>query len=90
VTVSHAILKELFHNMVRDIRSEMGHIGVPLLQEAVFDSLKDSSASTQPREGMGSYNQIWIIKSPVNYLPNNVDEDAFLTISSKIEKFSKK
>ncbi len=30
------------------------------------------------------YNQIWIIKSPVNYLPNNVDEDDFITISSKI------
>jgi hypothetical protein len=37
-----------------------------------------------------TYNQIWIIKSPVNYFPNNVEEDEFLTISSKIEKFSKK
>ena len=30
------------------------------------------------------YSQIWIIKSPVTYLPSNVDEDDFITISSKI------
>jgi len=34
------------------------------------------------------YSQIWIIKSPVAYLPSNVDEDDFITISSKIEKYS--
>ena len=30
------------------------------------------------------YNQILIMKSPVIYLPNNIDEDDFITISSKI------
>ena len=84
VTVSHAILNELFHNMVRDIRIEMGHIGVPLLQEAVFDGLKDSSASTQPREGMGSYNQIWNHTEFIKLHPNMVDRVRFLTRAHKI------
>ncbi len=34
------------------------------------------------------YTQILIIQAPLNYLPNNVDEDDFITISSKIQKFT--
>ena len=34
------------------------------------------------------YSQILIIQSPVTYLPSNVDEDDFITISSKIKKYS--
>ncbi len=34
------------------------------------------------------YLQILIIQAPMNYLPNNVDEDDFITISSKIQKFT--
>ena len=37
-----------------------------------------------------SYKQVWIIKSPVNYMPNNIEEDDFITVSSRIERFSRK
>ena len=59
ILVSHAILKRMYNDMVKDIKQELATIGVPIMDTTQFDALKDSSTSTHPGEGMSTYNVIW-------------------------------
>ena len=59
IIVSHAILRSMFENMVKDIRADLSEIGVPSMDVSQFHALKDSSTSTHPGEGMGTYNITW-------------------------------
>ena len=88
IIVSHAILKSMFDKMVKDIRTELAAIGVPYMDVTQFDVLRDSSTSTHPGEGMGTYNPIW---NHVAFVEEHTDEAyriKFLTKAHRIYRLT--
>ena len=56
VPVSHSMLSETFHLIISEIRGYLRRMAVPIITYEDFKSLKDSSSSTRPGEGMVTFN----------------------------------
>lgn len=87
VEVSHTIIFSVYQRLMLAIQEHMVNLGVPIMPESEFDSLRDGLSCLTPRQGLGVFNRReW----PVNFVRCNTAREFranFVRKATKLYKY---